>query len=119
MPTLASQEIDRFKIELGIAVLGLPPGYRKVLWQRDEEDTEWGVIGSPENAFSLSTNRGSLSLWHPDWAAPLGIWIIQQGFARGVAQAVLDGLTALAVDEFDLPQCFLGPWTTRPISEGP
>ncbi len=98
-----------FKDALDRAALGLPPGFRKVLWQSDEDGTQWAVIGSPESAFSLSVDDRNVSLWNPHRSGSAGTWPMEPATALLVAQAVLDGLTAIA-NESDLLPCLLWSW---------
>jgi hypothetical protein len=110
MPSPSSPRFQwAFKDALDRAALGLPPGFRKVFWQFDEDGTQWAVIGSPEGAFSLSVDNKKVSLWNPHCSSSAGTWPIEPATALLVAQAVLDGLTAIA-NELDLPPCLLGSW---------
>ena len=100
-----------FRADLSQATLGLPPGFRKVAWNADEDGVEWAIIGPLECPFTLSVVDAVISLWSPTWESPLGIWPSNHVTGVRVAQAVLNGLNDLAENEWDLPPCELGSWS--------
>jgi hypothetical protein len=105
-----------FKFDLDNAALGLPPGYRKVCWATDHDGDDYAILGRAHRGFILTPEASRIILSDAGWALPswtLGTWQTDASAAQTVAQAVLDGLTALAKDEADLPPCSLGAWNDR------
>jgi hypothetical protein len=117
MPRRAKKRfLTAFKLDLDKAALGLPPGYRKVFWATDCDGDDYAILGRTHRGFILTPEGSKIILADAGWALPsltLGTWEIDACAAQTVAQAVLDGLTALAKDEADLPPCSLGAWDNR------